>query len=85
MSLSVKEHFFLQGDLFSGGIFFRKLYDRLCSICIYVNSPHQKALRHSRLIIRALDNLAVMGNQTPNFKWQSQPNDNYAPSSGHPL
>ena len=52
---------------------------------VYVDSPHQKVLRHSGLTIHALDNLAVTGNWTPNLQMANQLNDNYAPSSSHLL
>ena len=38
------------------------------NLVISVESPHQKVLRHSGLIIHALDNLAIMGNWTPDLQ-----------------
>ena len=49
---------------------------------ICVNSPYQKSLTYSRLTICALNNLAIMGNQTPDLQKYRQPSDNYAPISG---
>ena len=37
-------------------------------IFIYIDSPHQKVLRHSGLIIHTLDNVAIIGNRTPSLQ-----------------